>query len=108
LNLSWTRKQKKTIMLDDRLLIAVYLLICFISFSNSPRRFSTSSFDKPCSCTYKFRVLLRQASVQPRKYLCSFSSEHKICLLHSGSAQFTYRSHGLPSKWSTPTTTCSV
>src|SRR5699024_11777189 len=58
--------------------------------------------------SYKFLSLRRHASVHPRKYLCSFYSEHKICLLQTGSAQFTYRSHGSPSKWSRPMITCSL
>jgi len=59
------------------------------SFSNAAKRSATSSSVKPCSFTYKFLSLRRHASVHPRKYLCSFSSDHKICLLQTGSAQFT-------------------
>src|SRR5699024_6922411 len=59
------------------------------SFSIASKRAFTSSSERLCSFTYKFLGLRLHASVQPRMYLCSFSSEHNICLLHTGSAQLT-------------------
>src|SRR5699024_12259348 len=76
--------------------LSLYFTISSCSIAS--KRAFTSSSERLCSFTYRFLGVRLHASVQPRMYLCSFSSEHNICLLHTGSAQLTYRSHGFPSK----------
>src|SRR5699024_12425914 len=78
---------------DYQMAAFLHHAFCFIrsSFSIISNLCSISSVVKPCSFTYMLRGLVRHSCVQPRIYLCSFSSEQIICLLQSGSAQFTKR-----------------